>query len=215
MNLLLKTDNLYVGYKVNYPLIKNLNIQILEGESIVLQGSNGSGKTTLIKTLCGLHMPLKGKVQKSYNCTVSQVPQMKNIALEFPMTIKDALFLYRNSFWTKKTLTPEEEYILEKTKVKEYWNLLLRECSGGQLQRFLIARSLLSGANLIFLDEPLDALDPEGQESIFHLFQEWKDKKKISIFLITHNLDEEWKSWFQKSYWIRSGELLERDFKAI
>lgn len=163
------------------------------GQLLALVGANGSGKSTLIRTVSGLLAPLSGKLNLGEDTRISLVPQSKTLKLEFPMTILQALNLSTRQGWfpfQKWTPNHEEEEILDRTGVGEILHLLLRECSGGQLQKYLIARSLLSRANLIFLDEPMDALDSTSQVRIWELIEEFAVKRKIGFFVITHNLSE-------------------------
>ena len=79
-------------------------------------------------------------------------------------------------------------------------NLLVRECSGGQLQKVLIARSLLSEANMIFLDEPLDALDSDSKNIVTEILKREIKEKNKTIFIITHHIEKNWLSEFNRKF---------------
>ncbi len=196
-DFLILTSDLAVGYRKECPLIQGLNLCIQTASMIALLGPNGSGKTTLIRTLTGLIPPLDGKVFRNSSVRFSLVPQMKTIRLEFPMTVYDSLNLSLGrggAILRRWNPDSEEAEILERTGTNRFLNLLLRECSGGQLQRFLIARALLSKSNLVFLDEPIDALDSDSQIEILHLLKDMQERRRMSFFLITHNLVAVWRS---------------------
>lgn len=183
------------------------------GDLIALVGANGSGKTTLVRTIAGLLKPLSGVVRIDPDTRISLVPQSKSLRIEFPMTLYQALANSKNfgiNPFKKWIPNSEEEDILERTGVTGILNLLLRECSGGQLQKFLIARSLLSDANLIFLDEPLDALDETSQEDIMKLLIEYSVAKEKGFFIITHHLSKQWLGQYTQVLAIKEKGLTEQ-----
>lgn len=208
--MLFRTENLSVGYKKLIPILKDISMEMDKGQMLALIGANGSGKTTFVRTIAGLLEHLDGDFQLGRDTRLSIVPQMKSIKMEFPMTLFKALELSQKSsspFFRKWEPDSREREILRKTGLSEILDLLIRECSGGQLQKFLIARSLLSPANLLFLDEPMDALDQDSQAEIMELFQEMKTEEKRGFFVITHNLSSGWMSHFDSIYRIEGQNL--------
>ncbi|MCX7998209.1 MAG: ATP-binding cassette domain-containing protein, partial [Leptospiraceae bacterium] len=117
-----------------------------------------SGKSTLVRTWTGLIPKLRGTIYIENNLRLSLVPQFKNINFSFPLKVKDVILQPQNSklFFAKKEFTKEEFEILKTFRIHKILNSMIAECSGGQLQKILICRSLFSEAGLIFLDEPLD-----------------------------------------------------------
>jgi ABC-type Mn2+/Zn2+ transport system ATPase subunit len=91
-------------------------------------------------------------------------------------------------------------------------NKLLKECSGGQIQKVLLARSLIGTSDLIILDEPLDALDWKARELVFKIFMDKVLKSNVSLLIITHNLEEEWMNHFTKLLVTEDGNLKEGKF---
>ncbi|MCC5815074.1 MAG: ATP-binding cassette domain-containing protein [Leptospira sp.] len=213
--MLFSTKNLTIGYRKTTPVLRDINVHLEKGQRIALLGANGSGKSTLVKTISGLLPPLSGHIHLDPKMKISLVPQMKNLKLEFPMSIYDSLVLSQSShlpFWKKWKPNQLDQEILDRTGVKEIQNLLLRECSGGQLQKFLIARSLLSGANLLFLDEPMDALDSSSQQNILDLFLDIQKEKVLGLFMITHNISKNWLGYFHRVYRIVGESIVEDKF---
>jgi ABC-type Mn2+/Zn2+ transport system ATPase subunit len=195
------TDHLSIGYRRDYVILEDISIQINSGSLCALIGANGSGKSTFVKTIAGLIKPLSGKFYRAVGIRMSMVPQAKKIKIEYPLTVKKVLSLDMEAsgfFFSRKEFEPNEMEILEKIGIDTILNYLIKECSGGQLQKVLLARSLLSGANLIFLDEPLDALDHQSQNNIFELIKEQSKQLDKTFFVITHNVHDSWMSNFDR-----------------
>jgi ABC-type Mn2+/Zn2+ transport system ATPase subunit len=211
MTYLIKTDNLTVGYKINLPILKNIQLELAPGSITAIIGSNGSGKTTLIKTLAGLIKPLYGSIEKSNNFKISMVPQIKNIQLAYPITVEETIKMPIQSdyLFKKYNFSKDDNQILEQLEINDYIHFLLRECSGGQLQKALIARSLISHSTFIILDEPLDALDQNTKSRIFNILTERVSKNNTSILIITHHLHTNWLNRFDKIYQTNEGFLEE------
>ncbi|MCZ8238970.1 MAG: ATP-binding cassette domain-containing protein [Leptospiraceae bacterium] len=204
-------EDVSIGYNTKKPILKNVNLTFKMGQMIAVIGSNGSGKTTLVKTIVGLIPQLSGLKQIPNTTKMSLVPQIKDLKLGFPLTVEAALNLSSGFKIFQSNKVAKEKFaneILERIGIHHYKNLLIRECSGGQLQKYLIARSLISGSNCIFLDEPLDALDEGSQKGIFYLLNDLSTKENFSFFVITHHLAKDWLSNFSKIYQIRESELV-------
>jgi manganese/zinc/iron transport system ATP- binding protein len=200
---LLKTHNLEIGFYKNNPILESVNIEIYNEDLCCLIGSNGSGKTSFIKTLCKIYKPLNGSTFFADNISLSTVPQFKKIQFHYPITVKDFFFLDNNINFERT----EIDLLLNISEIK---NLLLRECSGGQLQKVLLARSILSKANLIFMDEPLDALDTQTKNSVLELLRKEAKNQNRAFFIITHFIDNLWTSKFNRIFYIEDKKILEK-----
>lgn len=206
-NILFQTDRLSIGYKT--ALIEEINLTVQEQKTYALTGANGCGKSTFIRTICGLIKPLHGNITKQKNLQISTVPQVKKIRLEFPITVERMLKMPEEAkgFLKRKRFSQEEMKLMEKLGVSSILHYLIGECSGGQLQKVLITRSLLSQAKLIFLDEPMDALDNDTRIKIMKILQDYTKKRNSSLFIITHNLSKSWLDNFSKIYTIEDGKI--------
>ncbi|RXJ94630.1 peptide ABC transporter ATP-binding protein [Malaciobacter molluscorum] len=184
---MLKIKNLTKTYN-KIDVLKDINIDLKSNESIAIVGESGSGKSTLAKLILKLEKPTKGKIVLDEK-KVSIVFQDYRSSVNPIFTIKQIL---DESFWeTSQTiLNAQLEIYLKKLELD---NSILEkfphELSGGQIQRVCILRSLLSNPSFLILDEALSALDISTKVNIISLLQELKDKKGLTYFLITHDLE--------------------------
>jgi zinc transport system ATP-binding protein len=202
-----QTKELTIGYNTQDPILSGMNFSVKEGEIVAMTGPNGAGKSTFLKTLCRFMKPISGRIDYHQSKQqFSMVPQFKNLQMNYPLNVEEVLRLpgEAKKLFGKYKFSAKDEEIMEKTGVNSFRKNLIRECSGGQIQKVLICRSLISGANLMILDEPLDALDANSQKEMFQLFQE-KTKERVSFFIITHNITEGWLSNFHKILKIENG----------
>ena len=160
-----------------------------------LQGPNGSGKSTLLRVALGLMQPLSGTVQRSFE-RPAQVPQFSPQAQDrqFPMSVQDLL---ATSFrvqrpWHALAPTTRSQYreesaaILQRIGLWEKRAQLLRECSGGEVQRAMIARALMLQPDFLVLDEPTASIDQAGKTAIRELLQRLHAEDGVAILLPSH-----------------------------
>ncbi|TGL47715.1 ATP-binding cassette domain-containing protein [Leptospira meyeri] len=207
---LIHTDALCVGYRREFPVVSDIHLQVHSGKTYALVGGNGAGKTTLFRTLTELLPPLSGTISFSKTFTTSYVPQAKRMSLEFPLRVEDVLLMPKNiglSFLPKKKFSSEDLALIERTGVSSYLKKQISLCSGGQLQKVLILRSLLTKANLIFLDEPMDSLDHNARELFQTVLSEYLKEGNRSLFFITHSLEHDWGFGFDEIFEIDEGKL--------
>lgn len=210
MKIISELRELSVGYKKTQPILHNVNLALYEGEIAALIGANGSGKSTLIRTWVRLIPKLSGEIYIRKDVKLSLVPQFKNINFSFPLKVRDVILQPRNAkfFFRKQQFSHSEFEILEILEITKILDHLISECSGGQLQKVLISRSLFSEASLIFLDEPLDALDAKSTQTALSLLKQESKLNNKTFFVITHNLDSEFISKFHKIYKIKENTIL-------
>ena len=198
----IKISNLSFKYdkKAPNPTLDSINLEIKEGTINVLLGLNGCGKTTLIKLLAGLEKPLDGSIQ--YNDSelknikirerakiFSYVPQHANVTSDIPIRqylsygTTNTLAFYEHP---RKEEMARVEQIAEKLNITHLLDKNLGEVSGGELQKVLIACSLIQNTPIMLLDEPTSALDMKNQNMVLSVLKEIaKDGK--TIILSSHN----------------------------
>lgn len=200
MDEILSVESLCAGYG-QVEVIHDVAFTVEKGDYIALAGPNGAGKTTLAKTILGLMDKYTGTINlfgydlKSFTnwSRVGYLPQRVNTFNPlFPATVKEiiGLGLLSEKRFPKYFSRIDRKKISETMVLMDIANLkekLIGELSGGQQQRVFLARSLVSGPELLIMDEPSTALDPSSRESFFQLLKELNAKVGITIILITHD----------------------------
>ena len=178
-------------------LLQDVSMHIHCGQLTVLIGQNGAGKTTLIRALLGEYAHggtirhVDGEGRDVAHMRTGYVPQHLEFDKEMPVTVEDflAASLTRRAVWTgvgKKT----RAQVMEALKMVEGEKLLHRplgRCSGGELQRVLLALALEPMPNMLILDEPLSGVDVEGMELLMDMLDEIRKTYDLSILMTTHD----------------------------
>ncbi len=182
-------------------ILKNITFTIQRGEYVAVIGPNGGGKSTLMKLLLGLIMPTKGDIsifgQKegySKDGKIGYVAQQASqIDRNFPITVGEVVNLGAKSkyslFGLKKYVQASHvEQIMEKMGIAELKNRRIAELSGGQIQRVMIARALVSKPQILILDEPNTGVDTHSQRKFYELLKKLNQEENITILFVTHDL---------------------------
>ena len=178
--ILVQLENVGV-FQNNKWLVEDVSLKVEKGKIITLIGHNGSGKTTTAKIALGIHKNIKGKVKKFTN-NIGYVPQKISIDWTLPIRVTDFMQLTHN-------LNENEiENALSLTGVKHLKNNDLRNLSGGEFQRVLIARAISKKPDLLVLDEPVQGVDFKGEIALYELIKTISDKINCGILLISHDL---------------------------
>ncbi|MFH1780588.1 MAG: metal ABC transporter ATP-binding protein [Candidatus Nealsonbacteria bacterium] len=200
MNPIIETKNVSVRYGQTEAL-KDISFAIEQGDFVCLAGPNGAGKTTLIKAVLGLlpvskgEIELFGKTKEKFNdwCKIGYLPQkFSTINALFPATVNEVVMLgllSQKKFPKRITASDQKKVndILQKLSISDLKKRMLLELSGGQQQKVLLARALVSSPEILIFDEPSTALDPESRASFFQLIQKLNKQNGIAIILITHD----------------------------
>ncbi|ABY91858.1 MAG: oligopeptide transport system ATP-binding protein [Epulopiscium sp.] len=194
-----------VGRGAVLKAVDNVNLQIIEGETLGLVGESGCGKTTLGRTIVRLYEPTAGQVLfegknvhkltgqqlKEFNRKVQMIFQDPYASLNPRMTVGDIIGegidihgLYKNKERTDRIY----ELLSLVGLNKEHANRFPHEFSGGQRQRIGIARALAVEPKFIVADEPISALDVSIQAQVINLLMELQQKLKLTYIFIAHDL---------------------------
>ncbi len=183
-------------------VIQDVSFAISPGDFIALIGPNGSGKTTLIRIILGIIKPTSGRVfllgEELSRFTqwqrIGYVPQKAtHLDPYFPASVREVVamgLLSKKRF--PRLLTREDEAAinraLEQVDMLALKNRRIGELSGGQQQRVFIARAIVNGPEVLFLDEPTTGVDADTQARFYDMLAELNKNKGLTIVLITHDV---------------------------
>ncbi|GAA0125768.1 metal ABC transporter ATP-binding protein [Clostridium senegalense] len=184
---MISIDSLSFSYNCNKNyLLKDINLNIKSGSYVSIIGENGSGKTTLIKLILNLIKPSKGSISLSSK-NISYVPQrITNLNAGFPITVYEVLDVHRKVLKIK-----DKDCIINALKSVNMYNFkdcLIGSLSGGQQQKILIARAIISKSDLIILDEPSTALDEQSTKDLYSIITKLNKEESVTILSIEHNI---------------------------
>lgn len=191
MEKLVEVENLYFSYDKEITL-KNINFTIYNSKIIAIIGKNGGGKSTLIKILLNYGKKYKYDGNINYYIKKNEItylPQIAEFYKNFPITVYEVvlsgLTTSKNIFkkFSKDDKNKVEE-ILKEFKIYDKKNEQIKNISGGQLQRTLLARTFISNKKLVFLDEPETYLD---YNFFTEIISKYRNKDK-TIVIVTHDL---------------------------
>jgi len=185
----LEINDVSFEYVKDISVIDNVSFSIPEKATTILIGPNGSGKTTLLKIMIGLLEPTSGTVRvygkkpKDMRNNIGYVPQKLYFDKTFPITVMEFLKLADTS--------SEDEIlsILESVGANNLAPSRIGELSGGQLQRILIARSLLGKPKILFLDEPVSGIDISGEQNFYDLIKDIQEKYGVTVVMVSHEVN--------------------------
>ncbi len=200
MNKVLEVKNLSVKYG-NTVALEGVSFDIERGDFIGLVGPNGAGKSTLIKAIFGLADISTGKISllskdiskfKDFS-KIGYLPQ-KNATLNrlFPVSVFEvvSLGLLSKKKFPKRLSKEDHEKVkktLEDLNISKLSKRVFFELSGGQQQKVLLGRAIVSDPEILIFDEPSTALDPASREEFFTLVKKYNTEKNTTVILITHD----------------------------
>ncbi|UAL47776.1 ABC transporter ATP-binding protein [Sutcliffiella horikoshii] len=190
--MLLEINNLTKTFK-QHQAVKGISFQIEKGSCVALLGPNGAGKTTTLQMLAGLLTPTSGSISfsenngKDYRHQIGFLPQHPSFFSW--MTPKEYLqFAGKLSHLPKAQIKTKIEETLEFVSLTDVKNKRIGGFSGGMKQRLGLAQALLHDPELLILDEPVSALDPDGRRDVLKILTELKSH--MTILFSTHVLHD-------------------------
>jgi ABC-2 type transport system ATP-binding protein len=216
---MLSVSNLTKTYASGRQALKEVSLEIEQGEIFALLGPNGAGKTTLINIVCGIVTPSSGRVRvaghdiiRDYRATramIGLVPQ--ELTTDTFETVIGTVTFSRGLFG--RGANPSYvEHVLRQLSLWDRRNDRIRTLSGGMKRRVLIAKALVHEPQLLFLDEPTAGVDVELRRDMWALVRELR-KSGVTIILTTHYIDEA-EEMADRIGVISNGELIVVEEKA-
>lgn len=212
-------DDVALGYPgADHAVISGVNLTLPRGRGVALLGDNGAGKSTLLKSLAGLlrvrtgHITILGHDVGQCHHQVAYLPQHQEIDWAFPINVERFVLTgsYIHLGWFLRPGKAQREKaanMLARLNLGPLAKRRINELSGGQQQRLLLARTLLHDAELMLLDEPLNAVDAETRELIRDVLFGLKGQGR-TLIIATHELDFG-EGLFDATYRLEDGHLNE------
>jgi zinc transport system ATP-binding protein len=163
-------------------ILDGVNMTVREHEIVTVIGPNGAGKSTLVKVMLGLLPQTSGAIIRRENLRVGYVPQRFPVASNVPLSVRRLLTL------TYKATEQELQKALIETGIEHLIEARVADLSGGELQRALLARALLRQPELLVLDEPVQAVDFNGELKLYELISTIRKKRGCGILMVSHDL---------------------------
>jgi len=211
--MILELKDICFAYPGNSLLINNMSFSVGEGEFMGLLGANGSGKSTILKLGSGIMKPssggltLWGKPLHSYRNKdraklISYLPQTLDISV--PFTIRELVSMGLYPYDIPPSMTAEEA--LAMVGLSDRAEAHITDLSGGERRRTFIAMTLVQGAGLLLLDEPLANLDIKYQVELMRLLRTLREQRNISVVMALHDINIALQ--FEKVMLIKKGDIL-------
>ncbi|MDK2867075.1 MAG: energy-coupling factor transport system ATP-binding protein [Clostridiales bacterium] len=203
---MIKAENLYFRYtegEAEAPFALNgVNLEIKEGEFVVIIGHNGSGKSTLSKLMNGIHTPTEGRIvidgiDTSNEDQIWEIRKRAGMVFQNPdnqlvatIVEEDVAFGPENLGLPSEEIRRRVDEALDAVHMSDYKRKAPHHLSGGQKQRVAIAGILAMKPKCIIFDEPTAMLDPSGRKEVVQTIEHLNKNEKITVIHITHYMDE-------------------------
>jgi len=174
--------------------LQSINLKVKEKDFLGIIGPNGGGKSTLMKAVLGQLKIQSGEIDVHTSKPIGYVPQFSAFDKQFPIRVLDVVLMgklkSKISFFHKysKSDIDSARDILNKLGMGDYEKRQIGQLSGGQLQKVLIARALMTDPDILLLDEPTASLDKQATIEIYDILKDLNSKK--TIIIISHDMEE-------------------------
>ncbi len=194
-NKLISLHNVGVTYD-GCTALEGVNLDIYEDDFIGIIGPNGGGKSSLMKAIMGAvkhsgHIEISESLRKGKHYKIGYMPQINQFDMRFPISIEEVVL---SGLQTEKGFfgryTKEDKLLvhntLEKLGIAELASRPIGEVSGGQMQRALLCRAIISEPKLLILDEPTNFVDNRFEQEFYALVEELS--KNMAVMIVSHDL---------------------------
>lgn len=187
-----------VGFSYdNLPVLENVSLRVTEKEFLGIVGPNAGGKSTLLKLVLGLLKPQTGKIEvlgkkpRQQRKAIGYVPQYPAFSRDFPITVEQVVLMGRLGAGRFLGRYSPDDYqaaqkALREVEADDLAQRLVGALSGGQLQRVLLARALVSNPEILILDEPTANIDMRLESDIFDQLKRLNER--MTILVVSHDI---------------------------
>ncbi|MCM1293027.1 MAG: ABC transporter ATP-binding protein [Bacteroides sp.] len=174
-------------------ILSDVNLHIDEGDFLAITGPNGGGKSTLLRVILRLLKPTTGDVRYTMvdagSFKIGYLPQKSSIDPRFPITVREVVEsgLYGTKDLLKQARREMVDAVLDEVGMLDRSESAIGELSGGQVQRTLLARAIVSSPQMLVMDEPLSYVDKQFEHRIYDLMRRLADI--TTIILVSHEMN--------------------------
>jgi ABC-2 type transport system ATP-binding protein len=196
MRPIISVSNLTKTYKGGFTALKNINLEIHDGEIFGLLGPNGAGKTTLISIICGIVNPGEGSVSVDGHDIIKDYRKTRSLIGLVPQELTTDAFetvwhtvSFSRGLYGKPKNPAHIEKVLKELSLWDKKDEIMMSLSGGMKRRVLIAKALSHEPQILFLDEPTAGVDVELRKDMWQVVRELR-ASGVTIILTTHYIEE-------------------------
>lgn len=192
-NELIRIENLSVTYDGKTAL-EGVNLSLSEGEFVAIVGPNGGGKSTLVKAILGL-VPYAGAIEfapeVADRAAIGYMPQVNNFDRAFPISVGELILSGlqgdKGHAWGRYSAADKAKVadVARRLGIEALVGKAIGELSGGELQRALLGRAIISEPKVLVLDEPANFIDPKFEGELYELLTDLN--KRITIVMVSHD----------------------------
>lgn len=168
-------------------VLRNVGFDVHQGDFIAITGPNGGGKTTLLRIMLGLLRPTRGTVTRDRDVRVGYLPQKNMIDSHFPISVHEVIssgLLALDMDKVERRRLYDET--IRRVGLEAHADQPIGQLSGGQLQRALLGRAIISHPRLLVMDEPLSYIDKHFEAQLYDLMRELA--RDTTIVLVSHEM---------------------------
>lgn len=195
-NKIIAIENLWLSYG-DKSVLEDINLDIFRGDFLLVSGPNGGGKTSLLRTILGLQKPTQGAIyffeggRQVPALDIGYLPQKNSIDSRFPITVEEVVasgLMGKNAKRPKLVERREIDHMLDLMGITALREKTIGVLSGGQLQRTLFGRALISHPEMLILDEPSSYIDRQFEVRMVEILRELSSRG-TTIMMVSHEIE--------------------------